>query len=238
MRSLVERERRAAMSARFATSTRTASWRRTRSSSSRTAWAATRAATSRARRRSRASPRTLPAGTRPTPDEVIAAIDEANAAVRALSGRRRVRRRPSRAPPSPASSGCACPNAPTSSGWSSTSATPGSTLWDGARLRQLSVDHSAVQELVDAGLITAGAGGRASGAQHHHPRARRRGLRRHRQSILVPEDGRPDLPDLLRRTDARTRRRAGSREILAASAARRGRPHWSTPPSRPAVTTT
>jgi len=97
--------------------------------------------------------RTLQAGTRPTPDEVIRAIDEANAAVRALS-----------------------------SADESGSAVAGTTLtgivrvrvpelaieqwmvvnvgdsrvyaWDGRGLRQLTVDHSAVQELVDAGLIT------------------------------------------------------------------------------------
>lgn len=97
--------------------------------------------------------RTLPEGSRPTPEEVVAAIDEANAAVRALSGADE-----------------------------SGSAVAGTTLagivrvrvpelaeerwlvvnvgdsrvyaWDDSGLHQLTVDHSAVQELVDAGLIT------------------------------------------------------------------------------------
>lgn len=97
--------------------------------------------------------RTLQPGSRPTPDEVIRAIDEANAAVRALSGvdesgpavagttltgivRVRV--------PELAAEQWMVVNVGDSRVYS----------WDGERLRQLTVDHSAVQELVDAGLIT------------------------------------------------------------------------------------
>jgi serine/threonine protein phosphatase PrpC len=97
--------------------------------------------------------RTIQPGTRPTPDEVIRAIDEANAAVRSLSGadesgaavagttlagvvRVRV--------PELAAEQWMVVNVGDSRVYS----------WDGRELRQLTVDHSAVQELVDAGLIT------------------------------------------------------------------------------------
>ncbi|MGO4594168.1 PP2C family serine/threonine-protein phosphatase [Leifsonia sp. 2TAF2] len=97
--------------------------------------------------------RTLQPGTRPTPLEVVTAIDEANAAVRSLSGadesgaavagttltgivRVRV--------PELASEQWMVVNVGDSRVYS----------WDGRELRQLTVDHSAVQELVDAGLIT------------------------------------------------------------------------------------
>lgn len=97
--------------------------------------------------------RTLPAGSRPTPDEVVAAIDEANAAVRALSsadesgaavagttlaGVVRVR------VPERADEQWMIVNVGDSRVYS----------WDADGLRQLTVDHSAVQELVDAGIIT------------------------------------------------------------------------------------
>ncbi|ERK70997.1 PP2C family protein-serine/threonine phosphatase [Leifsonia aquatica] len=97
--------------------------------------------------------RTLQPGSRPTPDEVVAAIDEANAAVRALSGvdesgaavagttlagvvRVRV--------PERATEQWMVVNVGDSRVYA----------WDGTTLTQLTVDHSAVQELVDAGLIT------------------------------------------------------------------------------------
>ncbi|MGJ4843304.1 MULTISPECIES: PP2C family protein-serine/threonine phosphatase [unclassified Leifsonia] len=97
--------------------------------------------------------RTLPAGTRPTPEEVIAAIDEANAAVRSLS--------------SADESGVAVAGT-TLTGvvrvrvqetldeqWMVVNIGDSRVyLWDGRALTRLSVDHSAVQELVDAGLIT------------------------------------------------------------------------------------
>ena len=98
--------------------------------------------------------RTLASGTVPTPDQVIAAVDEANAAVRALSsadesgaavagttltGVVRVR------VPERASEEWMVVNVGDSRVYE----------WDGRDLRQLTVDHSAVQELVDAGLITA-----------------------------------------------------------------------------------
>lgn len=97
--------------------------------------------------------RTIPAGSRPTPDEVIAAIDEANAAVRALSdaeetgaavagttlaGVVRVR------VPERADEEWMVVNVGDSRVYS----------WDGRQLTRLTVDHSAVQELLDAGLIT------------------------------------------------------------------------------------
>jgi serine/threonine protein phosphatase PrpC len=97
--------------------------------------------------------RVLPAGSLPTPDEVIAAIDEANAAVRALSGVDesgiavagttltgvvRVRR------PETGEEQWMVVNVGDSRVY----------RWDSSTLEQLSIDHSAVQELVDAGLIT------------------------------------------------------------------------------------
>jgi serine/threonine protein phosphatase PrpC len=97
--------------------------------------------------------RTLTPGSRPTPDEVVAAIDEANAAVRALSGADesgaavagttlagviRVRL------PERAADGWMVVNVGDSRVYA----------WDGSTLTRLTVDHSAVQELVDAGLIT------------------------------------------------------------------------------------
>jgi serine/threonine protein phosphatase PrpC len=97
--------------------------------------------------------RVLPAGVVPTPDEVIAAIDEANAAVRSLSGADE--------------SGIAVAGTTLTGVVRVRGEIPGSEqwmvvnvgdsrvyLWDGRALTQLSVDHSAVQELVDAGLIT------------------------------------------------------------------------------------
>ncbi|GAA4149790.1 PP2C family protein-serine/threonine phosphatase [Leifsonia shinshuensis] len=97
--------------------------------------------------------RTIPAGTTPTPDEVITAIDEANAAVRALSdaeetgaavagttltGVVRVR------VPERAAEEWMVVNIGDSRVYS----------WDERALTQLTADHSAVQELLDAGLIT------------------------------------------------------------------------------------
>ena len=98
--------------------------------------------------------RTLPPGAHPTPQEVVTAIDEANAAVRALSaadesgaavagttltGVIRVR------VPERAEEEWMVVNVGDSRVYS----------WAAGELTQLTVDHSAVQELVDAGLITA-----------------------------------------------------------------------------------
>lgn len=97
--------------------------------------------------------RSLPPGSLPTPAEVVAAVDEANASVRALSGADesgaavagttlagviRVRM------PERAEEQWLVINVGDSRVYS----------WDGGSLRRLTVDHSAVQELVDAGLIT------------------------------------------------------------------------------------
>ncbi|ANF30410.1 hypothetical protein A0130_00775 [Leifsonia xyli] len=132
--------------------------------------------------------RTLQAGTRPTPDEVIRAIDEANAAVRALSGadesgaavagttltgivRVRV--------PELAAEQWMVVNVGDSRVYS----------WDGRALRQLTVDHSAVQELVDAGLIS-----EAQAAVHPERNVITRALGAEdfvdTDSALIPEQGR------------------------------------------------
>ncbi|NUU08353.1 protein phosphatase 2C domain-containing protein [Leifsonia sp. C5G2] len=132
--------------------------------------------------------RTLQAGSRPTPDEVIRAIDEANAAVRALSGadesgaavagttltgvvRVRV--------PELAAEQWMVVNVGDSRVYS----------WDGRELRQLTVDHSAVQELVDAGLIS-----EAQAAVHPERNVITRALGAEdfvdTDSTLLPEEGR------------------------------------------------
>ena len=97
--------------------------------------------------------RTLSAGTRPTPVEVIAAIDEANAAVRALSGADES----GVAVAGTTLTGIVRVRVPERADEQWMVVNVGDSrvyLWDGERLQQLSVDHSAVQELVDAGLIT------------------------------------------------------------------------------------
>ncbi|MGH1525325.1 PP2C family protein-serine/threonine phosphatase [Leifsonia sp. L25] len=97
--------------------------------------------------------RALRPGSRPTPDDVIQAIDEANAAVRALSG---------------ADESGAAVAGTTLTGvvrvrvpgvvveqWMIVNVGDSRVYgWDGRDLRRLTVDHSAVQELMDAGLIT------------------------------------------------------------------------------------
>ncbi len=97
--------------------------------------------------------RTLPEGTRPTPEEVIAAIDEANAAVRALSGADES----GAAVAGTTLTGVVRVRVPERAEEQWMVVNVGDSrvyLWDGRDLAQLSVDHSAVQELVDAGLIT------------------------------------------------------------------------------------
>jgi serine/threonine protein phosphatase PrpC len=87
-------------------------------------------------------------------------------------------------------------------------------LWDGERLRQLSVDHSAVQELVDAGLIT-----QEQAAVHPERNMITRALGAEdfvdTDVIMVPEDGRPTF---LICSDGLTRELDDGRiaEILAA----------------------
>ncbi|MFF1572402.1 PP2C family protein-serine/threonine phosphatase [Leifsonia sp. NPDC058292] len=97
--------------------------------------------------------RVLPGGALPTPDEVVAAIDEANAAVRALSGADES----GIAVAGTTLTGVIRVGDPESGDERWMVVNVGDSrvyLWDGRALTQLSVDHSAVQELVDAGLIT------------------------------------------------------------------------------------
>ncbi|WP_025157418.1 PP2C family protein-serine/threonine phosphatase [Leifsonia aquatica] len=97
--------------------------------------------------------RTLQPGTRPTPDEVVAAIDEANAAVRALSGADES----GAAVAGTTLTGVVRVRVPERAAEQWMVVNVGDSRvyrWDGSTLAQLTVDHSAVQELVDAGLIT------------------------------------------------------------------------------------
>lgn len=98
--------------------------------------------------------RKMPSGSRQTPDEVIAVIDEANAAVRALSGADES----GAAVAGTTLTGVVRVMAPDARGidqWMVINVGDSRVyLWTGSVLEQLSVDHSAVQELVDAGLIT------------------------------------------------------------------------------------
>lgn len=97
--------------------------------------------------------RTLQPGSRPTPDEVVAAIDEANAAVRALSGVDES----GAAVAGTTLAGVVRVRVPERAVEQWMVVNVGDSrvyAWDGATLTQLTVDHSAVQELVDAGLIT------------------------------------------------------------------------------------
>ncbi|WP_223690214.1 PP2C family protein-serine/threonine phosphatase [Leifsonia poae] len=96
--------------------------------------------------------RVLPAGARPTPDEVIAAIDEANTAVRALSGAEES----GIAVAGTTLTGVVRVRVPDNGEqWMVVNVGDSRVYrWNGRELDQLTVDHSAVQELVDAGLIT------------------------------------------------------------------------------------
>ncbi|MFF2051470.1 PP2C family protein-serine/threonine phosphatase [Leifsonia sp. NPDC058194] len=97
--------------------------------------------------------RTLQPGSRPTPDEVVAAIDEANAAVRALSGADES----GAAVAGTTLAGVVRVRVPEKAVEQWMVVNVGDSrvyAWDGTALTQLTVDHSAVQELVDAGLIT------------------------------------------------------------------------------------
>ncbi|WP_285117223.1 protein phosphatase 2C domain-containing protein [Leifsonia sp. fls2-241-R2A-40a] len=97
--------------------------------------------------------RTLQPGTRPTPDEVMIAIDEANAAVRSLSGADES----GAAVAGTTLTGIVRVRVPELAAEQWMVVNVGDSrvyLWNGHDLRQLTVDHSAVQELVDAGLIT------------------------------------------------------------------------------------
>lgn len=97
--------------------------------------------------------RTLQPGARPSPDEVVAAIDEANAAVRALSGADES----GAAVAGTTLSGVVRVRVPehATDQWMVVNVGDSRVYsWDGETLTQLTVDHSAVQELVDAGLIT------------------------------------------------------------------------------------
>lgn len=97
--------------------------------------------------------RTLPAGSRPTPEEVIAAVDEANAAVRALSGADES----GAAVAGTTLTGVVRVRVPelAAERWMVVNVGDSRVYrWDGRSLHRLTVDHSAVQELVDAGLLT------------------------------------------------------------------------------------
>ncbi|WP_350349612.1 protein phosphatase 2C domain-containing protein [Agromyces sp. G08B096] len=96
--------------------------------------------------------RHLTAGTASTPEQVLDAIHSANDAVRALSdaGDEGV------AVAGTTLAGVALVDAGAGQGLKWMAFNVGDSRvysWDGRRLRQVSVDHSAVQELVDAGLI-------------------------------------------------------------------------------------
>ncbi|WP_223227723.1 PP2C family protein-serine/threonine phosphatase [Leifsonia xyli] len=98
--------------------------------------------------------RALPAGSAPTADDVVTAIDEANAAVRALSSADES----GAAVAGTTLAGVVRVRVPERSGerWMIVNVGDSRVYsWDGRDLHQLTVDHSAVQELVDAGLITA-----------------------------------------------------------------------------------
>lgn len=133
--------------------------------------------------------RTLPAGTRPTPEEVIAAIDEANAAVRALSGA-------DESGPAVAGTTLAgivrvrIPERAVEQWMVVNVGDSRVYVWDGERLVQVSIDHSAVQELVDAGLIT-----EAQAAVHPERNMITRALGAEdfvdTDTVLIPEDGEP-----------------------------------------------
>lgn len=97
--------------------------------------------------------RTLPAGTTPTPDEVITAVDEANAAVRALSDAEET----GAAVAGTTLSGVVRVRVPERAAEEWMVINVGDSrvyAWDGRSLERLTVDHSAVQELIDSGLIT------------------------------------------------------------------------------------
>lgn len=97
--------------------------------------------------------RTLQPGTRPTPEEVLRAIDEANAAVRALSGADES----GAAVAGTTLTGIVRVRVPerATEEWMVVNVGDSRVYaWDGRALQQLTVDHSAVQELVDAGLIS------------------------------------------------------------------------------------
>jgi serine/threonine protein phosphatase PrpC len=97
--------------------------------------------------------RTLRSGGLPTPDEVITAIDEANAAVRALSGADES----GAAVAGTTLTGIVRVRVPelAAEQWMVVNVGDSRVYrWDGRSLTRITVDHSAVQELVDAGLIT------------------------------------------------------------------------------------
>ena len=233
---------------RCARSTRTPTWPPRRSSWSPTGWAATRAATSPAGSWSRSSPgwprraTTRAAAPRPSRDTLTACQRPDH----------RVRRRAAR--PRPAAT-----SRPARPRWSPCSSrTTRRPQWllanlgdsriyrfvDG-ELDQVSVDHSLVQELVDAGAITARGGGRPPRAARGHPRARRSRPRRRRllpapaaaeaERLLLCSDGVTGMIDDdaiaaiagRGRRPARRRRPAGRRGRPAPVVATTPRPWWS-----------
>jgi serine/threonine protein phosphatase PrpC len=94
----------------------------------------------------------IPAGSLPSPDDVLEAVTDANLAVRALSthGETGVRIAGTTL------SGVARVVTETGEHWMVVNVGDSRVYsWDGRRLTQLTVDHSAVQALVDRGAITA-----------------------------------------------------------------------------------
>jgi PPM family protein phosphatase len=132
--------------------------------------------------------RTLQPGTRPTPDEVIRAIDEANAAVRSLSGADES----GAAVAGTTLTGVVRVRVPelAAEQWMVVNVGDSRVYgWDGRRLTQITIDHSAVQELLDAGLIT-----EEQAAVHPERNVITRALGAEdfvdTDSVLVPEEGR------------------------------------------------
>ena len=80
-------------------------------------------------------------------------------------------------------------------------------LWNG-QLRQISSDHSYVQELIDQGAITAGTGAQPSASQRGHPGAGRdrSGIAQGRNNFRRAAAGLPD-PAVQRRPDRGSGRR-------------------------------
>jgi serine/threonine protein phosphatase PrpC len=101
----------------------------------------------------------VPAGSLPSPDDVLEAVVDANVAVRALSTHGEI----GVAVAGTTLSGVARVETETGEHWMVVNVGDSRVYsWDGRSLTQLTVDHSAVQDLIDRGVITAGEAA-------HHP---------------------------------------------------------------------